>query len=147
MSAKEFTAQIRNKRRKITAILVKYEINLEGKLRNFYFELPEYDAFMGSRGHELGTLMKTAVEQNPKQNHFEFTGSHFTPLTNKGWKSLAWTEDGTSLKRCSECGEEKTEAGFMVVGKPWTGKPLGNLRNLESGEMVCWDCWKRIEGR
>lgn len=77
-------------RNKIEESLFKYEFIVGGEKLYFYFKLMEHAAFMRTRASGLEELVSDAIDREPREQHFEYTGSRFEPLTNRSWINLNW---------------------------------------------------------
>jgi len=80
------------KKRKIKEHFVIYKVVKKEDVRNFCFTLLQHAGFMNSRSKELNSLIKDAVSQYPEERHFEYTGSHFEPVSNPVWLELPWAK-------------------------------------------------------
>ena len=90
---KEYQAIRRDKQGKPKTIFIIYTATKKEEKYHFCLFLPEYEAFMNDRGHQLRSLIKNAIIENSQSQYFEYTGSHFEPVVNPKWKLLEWERE------------------------------------------------------
>lgn len=75
---------------KVKEHLIIYRVVKKGREYNFCFRLLDHAGFMNMRGGELNELINDAIKEEPQEQYFEYTGSHFEPGSNPFWLKLPW---------------------------------------------------------
>ena len=82
---------------KIKEHYIIYRIVKKGKKYDFCFTLLEHVAFINSRKSGLNGLIEDAIAREPQTQYFEYTGSHFEPVSNPSWRKLPWEKINSVL--------------------------------------------------
>ncbi len=88
---KTFIATQHDNRGKIATTLKMYQVERGEVEYRFYFKMAEEVGFRTSgKFAELNDLIDNAINEDPQERHFEYTGSHFVPLLDRSWTELIY---------------------------------------------------------